>query len=117
MDEESSNYAEIYRNYTFKEKISIGSLSQAPYVDNFRLGLSLIKDWMKVGLLDISEKSIVYDQLKKITLADLEEMPEIKFYVINGLRFAIGAFEKYPVSHYVYPIQRNYYSGPASWMH
>ena len=86
---------ESYREFCNKTGARTGNLTQAPYVDNFLLGISWIQDRIKEGLLPIPETSVIYSQLKTITKAELAEVPEEKFPAINGLRFVVGAFHKY----------------------
>ncbi|MFC1544980.1 hypothetical protein ACFL4X_02320 [Gemmatimonadota bacterium] len=116
LNEEFSGYEESFRNYADKVKIKSGSLQQAPYSDNFLLGLSFIKDWHKSNSLDLPKDSILYRQLKKINVADLEDSPETKFYAINAFRYAIAAFEKYQTSHYIHSLKRRSNPGADSWM-
>ena len=95
-----ADYQEAYRDFCYKKKVSLGWLDQAPFADNFQLGIALINDLVKTGRLVLPEQSIVREQLKRISKEDLDESPENKFYAINGLRFAVAAFHKFkPVKH------------------
>ena len=76
----------------------------------------MINEWMRMKALEIPENSLVYSQLKNVVVPNLEESPEKRFYAINGLRFVIAAFQKYPESHYVYQAPRRTSYGPHSWM-
>lgn len=40
-----------------------------------------------------TKESIVYKQLKTISVENLKENPEETFYAINGMRFVVEAFE------------------------
>ena len=93
-------------------------LCPAPFADNFRIGLSLIQSWRDRGLLEIPGDTVIYNQLKSITKADLEESPETKFHALNALRFAIGAFEKYRPTPFRFRFNRPriHDSGPNDWM-
>ena len=117
LNEEFSGYKESFRNYSNKEKIKSGSIKQAPYSDNFLLGLSFITDWQKSNLLDLPQNSVLYRQLKNIKSDDLKDSPECKYYAINALRYAIAAFEKYPTSHYNLSLTIRSFMGRSSWKH
>ena len=98
--EKYQDYLEAYENYRYEKKVRLGRLDQAPFADNFQLGVSLINDWLRTGRLILPEQSIVREQLKRISKQELDDKPEEKFYGINGLRFAIAAFHKFkPVRH------------------
>lgn len=98
--EEYQDYMEAYQDFCYAKKVRLGRLNQAPFADNFELGARLIKDWWRIGRLVLPEQSIVKEQLKQASKQDLDESPENKFYAINGLRFAIAAFQKFvPTRH------------------
>jgi hypothetical protein len=90
-----SGFESAFWEYTREHDIKSSILSPAPYSDNMILGTSWIQDWSKAGLLNIQEHAIVFEQLKKISKADLEDQPEKKFYAVNGLRYAVSAFQEY----------------------
>ena len=46
MEDAYSGFVKEFWDFTYKEKIKIGSLEQAPFADNFGLGLSMINKWM-----------------------------------------------------------------------
>lgn len=112
LEEPFSGLVESFWNYAYENGVRIGNLTQAPYADNFLLGISWIQDWVKKGLLNIPEGSAAYSQLKGITKPDLAESPEIRFPGINGLRFVVGAFHKnrQRFSHFV-PSRRKNFQG------
>jgi hypothetical protein len=98
--EEYQDYLESYQDFCYKKKVSLGRIEQAPFADNFQLGISLINDWLRTGRLVLPEQSIVREQLKRISKQELDDKPENKFYAINGLRSAVAAFHKFrPVRH------------------
>ncbi|MBN1841680.1 MAG: hypothetical protein JW883_05285 [Deltaproteobacteria bacterium] len=89
--------AEFYREWTYEKKIIHGkALEEAPYFDNFALGLSLIRRWVSDGLLELPEDSITRKQLKNITKADVDTLPPARVHAINALRFVVAAYHKYP---------------------
>ena len=94
MSDEYSGYIDSFRTFVTGIKNS-GYPDQAPYADNFLLGVSRIRDWTKSGKLDIPEKTIIRSQLKGISKADLADSPETIFYAVNALRFVVGAFFKH----------------------
>jgi len=98
--EEYQDYLEAYESYRYDKKVRLGRLDQAPFAENFQLGIALITDWLRTGRLVLPEQSIVREQLKQVSKQDLDESPENKFYAINGLRFVVAAFHKFkPVRH------------------
>lgn len=98
--EEYQDYIEAYTQYVYDKKIKIGNLEQAPFTNSFDTGARLIFDWIKNGRLVLPEKSIAREQLKRISKQELDDSPETKFNVINGLRRCVGAFHKFkPVRH------------------
>lgn len=97
---EYADYQKAYRDFCYKKKVRLGRLDQAPFAENFQLGIALIKDWLRTGRLVLPEQSIVREQLKRISKQELNDKPEDKFYAINGLRFAVAAFHNFePVRH------------------
>lgn len=94
-DQEYQDYLEAYQDFCFEKKVRLGCLEQAPFADNFELGTKKIFDWMRTGKLVLPEKSIIREQLKRIAKQELSDKPEDKFYAINALRFAVGAFHKF----------------------
>jgi len=94
-EEPFEGHVETFWEFVQKKGVKVGSLTQAPFVDNFLLGISWIQDWVKGGLLSIPETSVAYSQLKTISKPDLAESPEEKFPAINALRFVVGSFQKY----------------------
>ena len=117
-DEESYSFEGAFWEYTRKHDIhsDTGHLYPAPHSDNIILGISWVQEWLKAGLLDIPEQSIVYGQLKKISKLDLEDALEKKFYAVNGLRYAVSAFQEDP-PHWTQPPYYKVDNGrPYSWM-
>jgi hypothetical protein len=68
-------------------------LDFAPFYQNFSHGVSLIKEWMESGALYIPRDTLVHEQLTTITAENSQSDPERTFFAINGLRYAVGAFE------------------------
>jgi hypothetical protein len=68
-------------------------LKSAPFYQDFSHGIFTIRGRVKENSLQIPKNSIVYEQLKSITTEDLKKEPEERFFAINALRFAVGAFE------------------------
>lgn len=88
--------AEFFHNFIYDKKIPHISLEEAPFVDSFSLGVSLIKRFMSDGFLDIPEDSVIREQLKRLAKSDLQDpQAEKRFNAVNALRFVIGAFYKF----------------------
>jgi len=107
MEEDDNGEASLYREYAYLNHIPLGRLEEAPYSDNFALGVSLIKRWQENGLLVLPEDSLVRRELKILTKEDLADKPEIRFPAINALRFVISAFEKFKPSSGTFRPKRN----------
>lgn len=116
-EEPFKGHVETFWEFVHKKGVKTGSLTEAPFVDNFLLGISWIQDWVKEGLLSIPETSVIYSQLKTISKADLAESPEDRFPAINALRFVVGAFYKYRTGQTRFTPNRSRYVTPrrASW--
>jgi hypothetical protein len=74
------------------------SLQQAPYADNFHIGLSLIKTSFQDRTLVIPNDSLVGRQLGQIEVENLSENPEVAFPAVDALRHVVAAFDRYPVN-------------------
>jgi hypothetical protein len=68
-------------------------LRLAPFYQDFSHGVFTIREWVKKDALVIPKESVIYDQLKNITSQDLRGNPEEKFFAVDALRFAVGAFK------------------------
>ena len=89
--------AESYRHFKSKCHYEFGNLLEAPYSQNFRIGIELIKSQVKSHYLDISKDSPAFGQLSRITEADLAE-PDVrqKFFAVEALRHVMAAFKREP---------------------
>jgi len=87
--------AEAYRNYKYHYKFDFGSLLEAPYAGNIRLGIEAIKSQISSNVLDIAKGSPAFEQLSRITEADLAE-PDVtqKYYAVEALRHAVASFKR-----------------------
>ena len=73
----------------------MGNLQEAPYSDNFALGISYIRQWINDGLLKLPKDSLAYIQLINFSRKDLDTSDvKERFFAINGLRFVIASFHK-----------------------
>ncbi len=97
IGEEQQVYVDSFRRYVIDHQIKkpYPSLTEAPYLNNFRAGISMIKEFEKEKKITFPEDSIVYKQLKTIGREHLSDKPEVNFYAVNALRFVIGAFQKF----------------------
>lgn len=92
--EDFPSYTQLFLEFTDENKIRNGNMDQAPYADDFTLGLGLISDWKKNGLIELAPETIASQQIKSIASQHLADKPENKFFAVNGLRFAVGDFQK-----------------------
>jgi len=110
--------AHAYHEFKVGKGFSYGDLRPAPFPERFRLGVELIKSWIKSHRLDPMKGSIVSDQLLKITEADLAN-PKVKelFFAVESLRHAVASFKRDPpVQPLIGTHRRNYPTSPHSWM-
>jgi hypothetical protein len=89
--------AEGYRGFKSKHSYAFGSLLEAPYSGNIRLGVELLKSHVKNHTLDIPKHSPAFEQLSRITEADLGE-PDVmqKFFCIESLRHVMCSYKRDP---------------------
>jgi hypothetical protein len=69
----------------------------APFGGEFQVGVGIIEGWRRAGAFAsdaIPPKSILSEQLGKITDEDLRDNPEMRFHAINAFRYVVGGFEK-----------------------
>jgi hypothetical protein len=87
--------AATYRRFKSDAGFEHGSLLEAPHVSNIRMGVETIKSLVKASCLDIAKGSTAFDQLSRITEADLAE-PDVtqKYYAVEALRHAVASFKR-----------------------
>jgi hypothetical protein len=91
--------AESYRDFKAKHSYGYGGLLEAPYSANIRLGVELLRSHVKDRSLDIPKDSPAFEQLSRITEADLAE-PDVmgKFYAVESLRHCMASYKRDPKS-------------------
>jgi hypothetical protein len=115
-DLEQEDYKNAFFDYCDSKKITGISIEQAPYAQDFYLGLSQIRDVDNAGNLVIPKTSAVFDEMRRIQRADLQNQPEIKFPRLNALRYIIGGFGKYPPQERIKFNSPLRYAGQHGWM-
>ena len=109
--------AAAYYDFQSKHSSKNGSLAPAPYADNFRLGVELTKSWVRERRLDIPKDTVVFDQLSRITNADLADRAlKESFFAIETLRHVISSYKRDPVIHKQLQRPVNFSPHPGSWM-
>lgn len=112
--------AELNTFYDFwsKHNYRYGNLLPAPYVDNFRLGVEIIKSWVSARRLIIPENTLILDQLSRITENDLSDPDVMKrFFAVDGLRHVVASFKRDPASQSRPDMNFNTgISHPQAWM-
>ena len=106
LSDEHEESGKLFMEYVSEKKARYVSLEDAPFVNNFPLGVSLINRWLSEALLDLPKESLVRDQLKKLTKQDFGDSPEQRFFAVNALRFVLGSFYKCPPTSRVITITR-----------
>lgn len=84
----------LFSHFKTEHEIQGLSLLDAPYKENFQVGLTFIKKWASEAALEIEPESILAGQLSRIPRGELGESPEAEWYAVNALRFVLAAFEK-----------------------
>lgn len=118
--EETKNEAfqKAYFHFQSNHRNPHGALLPAPWVDNFRLGLGKIKSLVKENRLNVSENTEVFNQLTRITQANLEDKDvRTKFFAASALRHVINSFDRdRPIQSQAYSHPGSFNRGPQSWM-
>ncbi|MGA3172885.1 MAG: hypothetical protein ABSE25_00490 [Syntrophorhabdales bacterium] len=91
-DDDYSGYAEALQTFVYEKKTP-GRLEEAPWVDQPALGIYHINAWIKKGLLEIPQGSLLLDQLRMVQTDAVKELPR-RLNAVNALRFVICSFEK-----------------------
>lgn len=116
-DLSAEDYRSAFLDYTDSRHLSTVSLHQAPYSDDFYLGLSQIKDLDSAGDLEIPKTSQLFDEMRRIQRADLSDRPEVNFPRLNALRFTLGGLLKSPPIPQINPrISMQYGYDDQGWM-
>ena len=102
-----AGYVSMYDDYCRAHDVKkIAFMEQAPFDGNFLLGLNLINSQLKTKKINLPEKSVARNQLRGITMSDIKEQPQNKYYAINALRYVIGAYHKFRPTKARVPLQR-----------
>ena len=80
-----------FQRFAYRKE-NTGRVEQAPWADSPERGLRYINDWNVSGLLELTEGSIVREQLKMIGPEKVKQVPQI-FHAVNALRFVICGFQ------------------------
>ena len=101
LSDDFQDNADFFHDWSFEKKLEYGHLEMAPFVNNFPLGLSIIRDWQKNGYLEIPKDSIVRSQLKPISASDLGLDLEKQSHAITGVKYCVAGFYKHRPSNLV----------------
>jgi hypothetical protein len=85
-------YTEAFQKFVY-DKQSQAHLEEAPWADEPILGMNYIKEWMKKGLLELPEGTLVRDELKKVMEEKVNQLPQT-LNAVNALRFVVCGFQK-----------------------
>jgi len=91
--EDYSGHAETFRKFMYEKQAAV-HLEDPPWVDRAYLGIFYLNEWMKKGLLELPEESLVRNQLKMVVAEKVNQLPQ-EFNAVNALRFVVCGFEKY----------------------
>ena len=109
--------AAAYYDFQSKHSYRQGDLAPAPYEDNFRLGVELIKSWVRERRLDLPANTEVFDQLSRITHPDLAG-PRVRgrFFAVEALRHVVSGYRRDPAIKPQLHYMGNYSHYSQGWM-
>jgi hypothetical protein len=93
MGTDWEGFVETFWSYS-GNNVNIG-LVQAPYIHNFHFGSVKIGERIRERSLSIPKDMIVRQQIERMEVKDLREIPEINFYAVNALRHLVCGVERY----------------------
>ena len=102
--------------YDYKARTNVNvDVAQSPWVDAFRLGLGVCLDYLRAGRLDLHRDSLTRKELRTIEQSTLGDKPEVRWPLVNALRFCLSGFRKYAPTK---PFEPGRYSGSGvkGWM-
>jgi hypothetical protein len=114
-DLKEKDYVDIFYSYRDRMRLNHLSLTQAPFSEDFRAGMSQLLDAVNMGLIRIPETSLVWNQLQTFNPKDIAENPEKKFHRLRALAFGVCAYLKYGRRALLLSGKVPVY-GPDSWM-
>jgi hypothetical protein len=80
-------------------RMRFGDLQEAPWSDNFRLGVESCKSLVRTNKLTIPKDTEVFAQLQRITQNDLADKDiKRRYYCIEALRHVVCGFKRDPVT-------------------
>ncbi len=111
FDRKNQELVNLFYDYCQYQRIPNIELTKAPLIENFSLGVALIREWSNA--LEIPQGTILRNQLKDMEMSDVDDKPEERFYAVNALRFIVaslpwqapGAFQR----------QKSPRSDPGGW--
>lgn len=78
-------------------KMQYGDLEEAPWAQNFRLGIELCKTAVRTHRLTLTKDCEVFSQLARITEKDLADKDvKSRFYCVEALRHVVASFKRDP---------------------
>jgi len=83
---------EVFRKFMYEKQIAV-HLEEAPWADRPDLGINYINEWIKKGLLELPEGSLVRNQLRMVVAEKIDQLPQT-LNAVNALRFVVSGFEK-----------------------
>ena len=84
---------EIFRKFMYEKQIAV-RLEEAPWADRPDIGIDYINEWMKKGLLELPDGSLVRNQLRMVVAEKVDELSQT-LNAVNAFRFVVCSFEKY----------------------
>jgi len=117
LKKENQDFMDLFGDYCRYNRFLGIEFTKAPIIGKFHIGTALIREWAKDGALEISEGSILRNQLKEIGRGDLELNPEEKYFAVHALTFIVASIEKDPwQAPSVFQGQQSPRADPRGWV-
>jgi len=91
--EDYSGHAETFRKFVYEKQAAV-HLEDPAWVERADLGIFYINEWMRKGLLELPEGSLVRNQLRMVVAEKVNQLPQT-LNAVNAFRFVVCGFEKY----------------------
>lgn len=93
LDDKYMEYYDAIIDYGYAWKTKTVMCEDAPFKENFQMGLAQVHDWRRDKLLELPGDSIAQLQTAKITQTMLSQPDcDLINYATNALRFAVSGF-------------------------
>ena len=96
VKKENADLRELFYEFCRYQGIINIELLNPPLVGKLHIGAALIIEWITDKALDLTQASILLNQVRMMEVPDLQHKPEEAFFAINALQMLIVSLEKEP---------------------